>query len=335
MSSLSRPRSAAALGAVLAAGALVLTACGSSGAGSPVTVTRTAAAASSSTAAGSSSAATSSSPTAPSTSAKPATPVHVSTALADGQQVGIGMPIIAFLSRPIKDARAFAKATTVTVNGSKVNGAWYFETKADDPGHPIEADYRMSSYWPGHARIHLNLPVKGVSAGPGLAFDDSLTLDFSTGPANVLTVDDATHKVTVQSDGKDWGTFPTSLGASRTPTKRGVKVIMEKVPTTCMHDTDNTYYECGIKYDQRLTYSGEYLHSAPWNVYNIEHGVDSSNGCSNLLPDDAIKLYNFLEVGDVVQYPNAPGPMMTMGDGYGDWNLSWPQWQTGGMYRTT
>ena len=52
-----------------------------------------------------------------------------------------------------------------------------------------------------------------------------------------------------------------------------------------------TYYECGIKFDQRLTYDGEYLHSAPWNVYNITHGIDSSNGCTNLLPADAQKLY--------------------------------------------
>ena len=40
----------------------------------------------------------------------------------------------------------------------------------------------------------------------------------------------------------------------------------------------------------------------------------------------------FLEIGDVVQYPNASGPLMGLGDGYGDWNVPWPQWQTGGLY---
>jgi hypothetical protein len=24
---------------------------------------------------------------------------------------------------------------------------------------------------------------------------------------------------------------------------------------------------------------------------------------------------------------------MTLGAGYGDWNVSWAQWQTGGLYR--
>ena len=38
----------------------------------------------------------------------------------DGQVLGVGIPIIAFLSRPISDARAFAAATKVTVNGRPV-----------------------------------------------------------------------------------------------------------------------------------------------------------------------------------------------------------------------
>ena len=63
--------------------------------------------------------------------------------------------------------------------------------------------------------------------------------------------------------------------------------------------------------------------------------MDSSNGCTNLLPADAQKLYDFLDVGDPVQYPNANGALMQIGDGYGDWNVSWPQWQLGGLYRTS
>jgi hypothetical protein len=70
-------------------------------------------------------------------------------------------------------------------------------------------------------------------------------------------------------------------------------------------------------------------------VSNIDNGVDSSNGCTNLRPQDAQKLYGFLQVGDVVEYPNANGPAMQLGSGYGDWNLSWGQWQSGGLVSTT
>jgi lipoprotein-anchoring transpeptidase ErfK/SrfK len=265
----------------------------------------------------------------------PTKPVHISSAvLSDGSQVGVGMPIILLLSKPIKDARGFAKATTVTVNGKPVDGGWYFERKYGDKGHPIEADYRMQNYWPGHAKIHMQLRTKGVSAGKGLAFDNNLSLQFVTGAANVLTVDDASGRLTVVSDGKQWPdastTFPVSLGASATRTRRGIKVIMEKGNSICMHGPG--YSECGVRYTQRLTYDGEYLHAAPWNTYNIAHGIDSSNGCTNLYTTDAKKLYDFLEIGDVVRYPNANGNLMGLGDGYGDWNVPWPQWQTGGLY---
>ena len=55
----------------------------------------------------------------------------------------------------------------------------------------------------------------------------------------------------------------------------------------------------------------------------------------NLTPKDALKLFNFLEIGDVVQYPNADGPLMQLGDGYGAWNVPWGQWLTGGLYRVS
>ena len=103
--------------------------------------------------------------------------------------------------------------------------------------------------------------------------------------------------MTVVSDGKPYGTFPVSLGATNTPTARGTKVIMEKGASICMRGPG--YYECGVKYTQRLTYGGEYLHSAPWNLGNIGR-FDSSNGCTNLRPADAKQLYDFLGVGDVV-----------------------------------
>jgi lipoprotein-anchoring transpeptidase ErfK/SrfK len=195
----------------------------------------------------------------------------------------------------------------------------------------------MRSFWPADAKIAISMPIAGVGAGEAAgrpyAFDDDLSLDFTTGPEQVVTVDDRTHRLTVRRDGRTVAVAPVSLGASRTPTLRGVKVIMQKLPTTCMHNA-GTYYECGIKDDQQLTYSGEYLHAAPWNVANIQRGVDSSNGCTNLLPDDAAKLYESLHVGDVVEYPNASGPAMSMGQGYGDWNVTWSQWLTGGAVRT-
>ncbi|WP_375501234.1 L,D-transpeptidase [uncultured Jatrophihabitans sp.] len=311
----------------LAAGLLV-SACSSSdsGSGGPSTA-----------AAGSTSATGSGSVAAPSTSAsptKPATkPVHIKLLNSDGSDYGVGMPVIAFFSKKIKDGKPLQAATTVTVDGKPAKGAWYFEYSSANKGYPIEGHFRLENYWPAHSKIHVGIPAKGVSAGTGLSYDDSLTLDFTTHDRIISTVDDSTHRMTVTDDGKEYGTFPVSLGASDTPTARGTKVIMEKGRSICMRGPG--YYECGVKYTQRLTYGGEYLHSAPWNISNIDNGRDSSNGCTNLLPADAQKLYGFLGIGDVVIYPNANGPAMTLGAGYGDWNVNWSSWLTGGLVSTT
>jgi lipoprotein-anchoring transpeptidase ErfK/SrfK len=267
---------------------------------------------------------------APVTSAPPKA-VHVSLLENDGGVYGVGMPIIAWFSVAPTDATGFAKATTVTVNGKAIVGAWYFEppTRA---GFALEAHFRPATYWPGHASIMLNLPIQGLSAGKGLAFDNSLTLTMSTGAAHIATVDATTLVMTVMTDGKLYGRFPVSLGASNTPTSRGTKVIMQKGLDISM--TGPGYFDPHVKFTQRLTYSGEYLHSAPWNVANIGHR-SSSNGCTNLLPAQAEQLYDYLRVGDVVLYPNASGPQMTLQAGYGDWNVSWSQWLTGGALATT
>ena len=322
-----RLRQLASFTAILGGVVLVVTACSSSGAG-----TGTAAQTSSSTSASTSTAQSTSAAPSTSTAAGPTAPVHVSLKLSDGSQVGVGMPIIAFLSRPIVTLKAFAAVTKVTVNGKPVTGAWFCE-QYTATATPIECDWRMETYWPAHAQIHMDLPVNGLSAGPGLTYNDSLTSDFTTGAANIATVDDSTHKLTLVSDGVIEGVYPVSLGATDTPTAHGIKVIMEKGASICMSGPG--YHICNVQYTQRLTYGGEYLHAAPWNTSHIEHGIDSSNGCTNLTTADAKKLYGILEIGDVVNYPNANGPHMTMGAGYGDWNVPWSQWLTGGLYPTS
>jgi lipoprotein-anchoring transpeptidase ErfK/SrfK len=262
----------------------------------------------------------------------PHTPVHVRLLNADGSVVGVGMPVVAYFSQPITDARALSRATALTVNGTPAQGAWFFERSAM-PGYPVEGHFRMAKYWPSEAKIHLGLPVRGLSAGKGFAFDDSLTLDFATGPAQIVTVDDAQHELVLRRDGKVVESAPVSLGMSATPTLRGVKVIMEKGKDVAMRGPG--YSDPHVQWTQRLTYGGEYLHAAPWNTYNIEHGIDTSNGCTNLTVADAKQLYSTLRVGDVVDYPNATGPAMSLGEGYGDWNVPWQTWLTGGAVPTS
>jgi lipoprotein-anchoring transpeptidase ErfK/SrfK len=313
---------------------LVTTACsqapqaGSNGpSGTPATTTGASSSAPSSSAASQTS--TSAAPT--STSAAPTRAVHVSLLEGDGSVYGVGMPIIALFNVAPTSGVAFAKATKVTVNGTPATGAWYFEPTAHK-GSALEGHFRPFKYWPAHSTISMDLPVKGLSAGPGLSFDDSLTLTFSTSYAIISTVNATNLHMTVTVDGHVYGTYPVSLGAPNTRTLRGTKVIMEKGVDIPMRGPG--YYDAHVQWTQRLTYGGEYLHSAPWNIANL--GVRStSNGCTNLSPAVAKHLYALMRVGDVVNYPNANGPTMQMGQGYGDWNVAWSTWLTGGAIRTT
>lgn len=274
----------------------------------------------------------------PAKAAAGAQPVHIQLKFSDGQTFGVGIPVIAFFSREITDATALQQATTVTINGQpKTGGRWYFEPVSGHPGYPIEGDYRFKDPWPAHSRIFVDIPAQGLSAGPGLGFDDSLTWSFSTGASHIATVSNAKHQLTLTVDGRVTGRYPVSLGAPNTPTARGTKVIMEKGLDIRM--TGPGYDDPHVKFTQRLTYGGEYLHAAPWNCIgsagctgpgnNIGH-ANSSNGCTNLRPADAETLYHILRIGDIVTHPDADGPAMTMGAGYGDWNVSWAQWRTGG-----
>lgn len=278
----------------------------------------------------------------PTTAAPNAAPVHVSLLEGDGGVYGVGMPIVAYFDRAVTDATAFAKASKVTVNGLPAAGAWYWQ-KSGRKGKVLEAHYRPPQYWPANAKIFLDLPVKGLSAGAGLAYDDSLTLSIATGPAHVSTVDCAAEKMTVTANGTPVRTMPVSCGKAKTPTFSGTKVVMQKgeqLPGSAKLRPSGTVrmvsnnpadpYDLMVPWSVRITNSGEYVHAASWNGGNI--GIRStSNGCTNLNVNDAAWFFRFAQIGDVVTYAHTGGTPMPAWDGYGDWNVPWGAWSAGGL----
>jgi lipoprotein-anchoring transpeptidase ErfK/SrfK len=311
--------------------ALALSACTSGNptsegaAGDPSTSAPTASATpSTSTAPTTSSSPTSSSAATPSPKPTPlGKPVHVSSVEGDGQTYGIGMPIIVRFNVSPTSKAAFDQAAKVTLNGQPAGGSWYWEKPYAD--QPIEAHYRLQGYWPAHSKIHVDLPVNGLSAGAGLSFANNLTLDYGIGDYHYSVVDAKTLTMKVYNNGKLAKSFKVSLGKASTPTYNGVKVVMQKNNPVRMQGPG---YDELVAYSVRITNSGEYVHAAPWNS-NIGQ-ASTSNGCTNLDTADAAWFYNFAMIGDVVQYPNAPGQTMPSWDGYGDWNLSWAEWKAGG-----
>ena len=278
------------------------------------------------------------------TSSAPAKPVHVSTFEGDGKTYGVGMAVMVLMSAEPTDSSAFTKAVTVTVNGKPADGYWFWQ-QPTVPGYKMEALYREKGYWPANSTIDVNLPLKGKSAGPGLVYDDSLTLSFKIGDSHISYVDSSSHQMTVTNNGQVVKNFPVSLGASITPTFDGTKVVMAKgevdpktgkprpngeVRMVSSPDSPDTYDEI-VPWSVRLTNSGEFVHDADWNLQNIGNH-NTSNGCTNLNPDDAKWFYDFSQLGDVVVYKDAnpKGTVQPSWDGWGWWNLTWGQWSRGG-----
>ena len=265
--------------------------------------------------------------------AGPTKPVHVSLFQGDGQTYGIGMPIIAQFSKKPTDAHAFDKAVTVKVNGQPINGAWFWV--ASNSGYAMEAHYRPQNYWPAHSKIEMNMPLKGVSAGKGLAFDDSLTLEMNIGAAHISVVDGSSEQMRVTTDGKTIKQFPVSLGKANTPTYVGTKVVMDKKNPQHMVSApgEANPYSLNVPFSVRLTNSGEFVHAAAWNTGNIG-SRSTSHGCTNLTVADAEWFYKFSKVGDVVTYANTgTAKAMPSWDGFGDWNVRWSDWQAGNLLK--
>jgi lipoprotein-anchoring transpeptidase ErfK/SrfK len=271
------------------------------------------------------------------TTAAPTTPagapVRVSTFEGDGQTYGVGMPIIAYFSKKITDASAFTKAVTVTVNGSPAGGAWYFEP-SQRSDYALEAHYRLPDYWPAHAAIQVSMPLKGLSAGPGLTFSNDLTLDMKTGAAQIAQVDGTPgiDTMTITSDGQPVKTLKVSLGAAKTPTYLGTAVVMAKSnPEEMKSDPgEQPAYDLLVPWSVRVTNSGEFIHDAYWNGHLGTENL--SHGCTNLSPADAEWYYGFAQIGDPVTWKNTgTSQVIPVGDGWGDWNLDWATWSKGGL----
>ncbi|MEO7126901.1 MAG: L,D-transpeptidase [Nakamurella sp.] len=286
---------------------------------------------------------TSSAPATPTSAA--ATPVRVATFEGDGETYGIGIAVMTLFTVAPTDAAAFEKAAIVTVNGKPANGAWFWEDSIV-PGYATEALYREKNYWPANSTIDVNLPINGLSAGAGLQYANSLTVNFAIGDAHISHVDNSQHMMTVTSNDAVVKNFPVSLGYANTPTYNGTKLVMSKgsvapgTHTPLPNGTvemksdpgESSPYDLLVPWSVRITNSGEFIHAASWNGKNIG-SRNTSHGCTNLNVSDAEWFYNFSLLGDVIDYPNAntKGTVQPSWDGWGWWNVPWSQWTGGGQ----
>jgi lipoprotein-anchoring transpeptidase ErfK/SrfK len=254
------------------------------------------------------------------------TPKHKLTAAVaplNGETVGVGQPIAVYFSAPVRNRAAVERHFQVTAEKPGL-GAWHWYSDT-------EMHYRQVSYWPAHERVSLSYDLRGANAGADTWGDQHRTITFDIGASHISKVSATTHSMQVYDDGKLVNTFPVSTGRDKYPTTSGIHVVLNKNPLQLMdsatvgipRNSPDGYYE-QVPWSVRISNSGEFVHDAPWSVHSQGHR-NVSHGCINLSPTDSKWFFDFTRRGDIVIVTGTPRQLQ-QGNGYADWNLSWPDW---------
>ena len=243
-----------------------------------------------------------------------------------GETVGVGMPVIVTFDVPVTDKASFEKHMTVTSKPVQA-GSWHWISDT-------EAHWRPKTYWKAGTDVHVDVDVNSVPAGNGIFGQESREVNFHVGDAHIYRVNTVTHQMKVLSNGKLLRTIPITTGEQPAYTTRsGTKVIIEKFASKDMNSETvgitgaDAYNIKGVQWAMRLTYSGEFIHAAPWSVADQGH-ANVSHGCTGMSTENAAWLYAMSRRGDVVEYTGTNKPM-TLTNGYGDWNESYPTYEQG------
>lgn len=245
----------------------------------------------------------------------------------DGSTVGIGQPIAVRFDEAIPDRKAAEKAITVTTT-PKVEGAFYWLNNR-------EVRWRPEHYWKPGTTVKVEVDTYGVDLGGGLFGQGSTNTEFTIGDAVIATADDATKTLTVRVNGEVVKTMPISMGKDSTPTDNGIYIVGDRYADLVMDSS--TYgvpvnspdgYRTEVKFATQMSYSGIYVHGAPWSVGS--QGYDNvSHGCLNVSTANAQWFYDNTKRGDIVEVVNTVGSTLSGTDGLGDWNIPWSQWRAG------
>ena len=250
----------------------------------------------------------------------------------DAGTYGVGQPITASLSVPVKSqaARAVVEAhLQVSSSPQAAPGSWYW---VDDR----TLHYRPRTYWPAHAQITASSSLGGVKVQSKLYGGADKPLTIQTGDRVEAITDAATDQLTFKDDGKVVRTMPVTTGKPGFDTRNGIKVVLAKESFVQMKSStvgiaagSSDSYDLPVYWAVRVTWSGEYVHAAPWSVGSQGY-ANVSHGCTGLSTENAHWFFDHVRQGDIVQVVNSQGATMTPFDnGIGDWNLDEAKWLQG------
>ena len=180
--------------------------------------------------------------------------------------------------------------------------------------------------------MHSNL--QGIKIGDRLWGGKAKPLKLTTGDRVDRRHGRRRARMTVYKNGKVIKTIPVTTGKPGFETRNGVKVVLGKEYFVRMRGTSigiaegsADSYDLPVYYATRVTWSGEYVHAAPWSV-GSQGSANVSHGCTGMSTGNAEWFFDNVREGDIVKVVNSDGDTMdAFGNGFGDWNLDWQKWQ--------
>ncbi|RFZ66831.1 hypothetical protein CKW46_22130 [Mycobacterium liflandii] len=246
---------------------------------------------------------------------------------ADGEVVGVGEPVAIRFDENIANRLAAEKAIKITTKPA-VEGAFYWLNNR-------EVRWRPEHFWKSGTSVDVAVNTYGVDLGEDMFGEDNVKTHFTIGDEVIATADDNTKMLTILVNGEVVKTMPTSMGKDSTPTANGIYIVGARFKHIIMDSS--TYgvpvnspngYRTDVNWATQLSYSGVYVHSAPWSVGAQGH-TNTSHGCLNVSPSNAEWFYDHIKTGDIVEVVNTVGGTLPGTEGLGDWNISWEQWRAG------
>ncbi|MFI9503038.1 L,D-transpeptidase family protein [Nocardia sp. NPDC052566] len=214
--------------------------------------------------------------------ASPPGPAVAGITPSNGELVGIAAPVTVRFGADVTDR---SRAERSLVVGTRLNGTFSWNGDRElrwTPSELLPADTLIGVQF-GRARTEFRTNA-GVS-GEG---------DLSA------------HTFTLSIGGQVARVMPASYGKPGWETPTGTFPVLEKARSVVFDSrtigiplSSPEGYVINGEYAERLTWSGVYIHSAPWSV-DSQGNSNVSHGCINLAPDDAAWVFDTINVGDPV-----------------------------------
>lgn len=252
-----------------------------------------------------------------------------STALAplDGSTVGVAQTISLIFDTAIPDRKAVEKAIKVETDNN-TEGAFYWLNDR-------MVRWRPKDYWKPGTKVTVKTKLKGVDLGNGTYATEDRTAKFTIGDDVRAIIDDKTKMMEIFKNGKKIKTMPTSNGRDgEYATPNGVYMVGDQHEQLMMDSTtyglalDAGGYRTSVSYATQMSYSGIYIHGAPWSEY-AQGSANTSHGCINVSIPNAQWVFQNLKRGDIVEVKNTSGQKLNGLDGLGDWMIPWEKWKAG------